>query len=355
MGGSDLQPRPSRRFRASRGESARGGNQTRGRHKTRGQSIVELAIVLPVVLLIVLAALDFGRAFMGWVVLNNAARVGANYAALHPQAWDTPGNAVQQSAYATLVRDARADADGTLGGCGSVAVPPPDFPSGTSIGDSAELVLSCPFVPLTPLIGSLFPGGSITVSATSIFPIRTGELVGPVVTPQPPCSAFPDFTWSVNAADPLRIDFTDATTGSPSAWIWAFGDGQGSALQNPSRTYQNPGSYAVTLDVNSCAAITHDVNVAGPTPTPSPSPSGGGPTPSPTPSPSPTPACVVPNFIRTNGRDAQGTWTTEGFQTQVIFDPPQGQHNWEILAQSLVGGQAAPCNSFITVFRNATP
>ena len=53
----------------------------RRRKRSRGQSLVEFALVLPVLLLMVLTALDFGRLFPGWVVINNAARVGANYAA----------------------------------------------------------------------------------------------------------------------------------------------------------------------------------------------------------------------------------------------------------------------------------
>ncbi len=46
----------------------------------RGQSLVEFALVLPVVILVVLMALDFGRVFMGWVGVNSMARVGAHYA-----------------------------------------------------------------------------------------------------------------------------------------------------------------------------------------------------------------------------------------------------------------------------------
>jgi len=36
--------------------------------------------------------IDFGRAFYGWITLNNMARVGANYAALHRDSWTTPGS-----------------------------------------------------------------------------------------------------------------------------------------------------------------------------------------------------------------------------------------------------------------------
>lgn len=44
-----------------------------------GQGLVELALLLPVLLLLVLGALDIGRAFYMKVVLENAAREGAYY------------------------------------------------------------------------------------------------------------------------------------------------------------------------------------------------------------------------------------------------------------------------------------
>ena len=53
-------------------------------HKSRGQSFVEFALVAPVLLLLLLITLDFGRMFMSYVTLNNAARVAANFGAVEP-------------------------------------------------------------------------------------------------------------------------------------------------------------------------------------------------------------------------------------------------------------------------------
>lgn len=58
-------------------------NQHRSQH-TAGQSLVEFALVLPVLLLLVLGALDLGRLFSTKITLTNAAREGANYLARHP-------------------------------------------------------------------------------------------------------------------------------------------------------------------------------------------------------------------------------------------------------------------------------
>lgn len=44
-----------------------------------GQSALELAIILPVLLLLLLAAADFGRALYVSVAVQNAARAGAQY------------------------------------------------------------------------------------------------------------------------------------------------------------------------------------------------------------------------------------------------------------------------------------
>jgi len=49
------------------------------RHPQRGQSMVEVAVVAPVLVLLLLAAADFGRIFYTNVALNNAVRAGAQY------------------------------------------------------------------------------------------------------------------------------------------------------------------------------------------------------------------------------------------------------------------------------------
>ena len=49
--------------------------------------VVELALVLPVVLLIGVVAIDFGRIYLGWVNLQNMARIAATYAANNPDGW----------------------------------------------------------------------------------------------------------------------------------------------------------------------------------------------------------------------------------------------------------------------------
>jgi PKD repeat protein len=46
---------------------------------------------------------------------------------------------------------------------------------------------------------------------------------------------------------PLTVQFTDASTGSPTAWSWDLGDGGTSTAQNPSHAYTAAGTYTVTL------------------------------------------------------------------------------------------------------------
>jgi len=51
--------------------------------KERGAVAVEMAIVLPLLLLILLGIIEFGRAYNVQVSLTQAAREGARYAAIH--------------------------------------------------------------------------------------------------------------------------------------------------------------------------------------------------------------------------------------------------------------------------------
>jgi PKD repeat protein len=50
-----------------------------------------------------------------------------------------------------------------------------------------------------------------------------------------------------DGAAPLSVRFTDTSTGSPTGWLWDFGDGTTSTDQSPTHTYQEPGTYTVTL------------------------------------------------------------------------------------------------------------
>ena len=50
--------------------------------RSRGQSLVETAIVLPIVLLLVMGIIDFGLLFNNYIVISNASREGARKAAL---------------------------------------------------------------------------------------------------------------------------------------------------------------------------------------------------------------------------------------------------------------------------------
>ncbi|MGD8393835.1 MAG: PKD domain-containing protein, partial [Candidatus Eiseniibacteriota bacterium] len=46
---------------------------------------------------------------------------------------------------------------------------------------------------------------------------------------------------------PLSVQFTDLSTGSPTAWSWDFGDGSTSDAQHPSHVYTTAGTYSVSL------------------------------------------------------------------------------------------------------------
>lgn len=55
--------------------------------------------------------------------------------------------------------------------------------------------------------------------------------------------------------DPLTLSFYDNSLGVAQSWLWDFGDGSTSTLQNPTHTYADSGIYLVTLSietVNGC-------------------------------------------------------------------------------------------------------
>lgn len=58
---------------------------SRKRHTRQGgQSLVETAIVFPILILLLVAVVDFGRVFDAYIVLTNAAREGARFGSVNP-------------------------------------------------------------------------------------------------------------------------------------------------------------------------------------------------------------------------------------------------------------------------------
>lgn len=65
----------------------------------------------------------------------------------------------------------------------------------------------------------------------------------------------------------VAVSFTDASTNTPTSWLWTFGDGATSTSQNPNHTYKIPGLYSVSLKATNASGnntISHNVSVALP-------------------------------------------------------------------------------------------
>jgi PKD repeat protein len=231
--------------------------------RSRGQSLVEFAMVLPILLLLTLTALDFGRVYLGYINLQNMARIAANYAANNPDAWAGTGNAEKQLAYQNqILGDAVASNCDLPVVAGTKTAPAPVFTDWDAdgipeIGDIARVNMTCRFGIITPVIQNIV-GGSIAVSASSSFSVKSGMTTtqagsGPGVAP---VAAFTGNTAtspsSLTGTAPFTVVFRDTSGGNPTAWFWDFNDPSSatptSTLQDPlGHTFTTTGTYLVSM------------------------------------------------------------------------------------------------------------
>lgn len=111
--------------------------RVQGLRGQRGQSVVELALVLPVLLLLLLGMVDFGRLGAAYLSLQHAAREGVRLGITGA----TDGEIAEQ------VRDAAAAVDVSRL---TISIGPPEaerFP-----GADLTIELGYPFRPLTPFV-----------------------------------------------------------------------------------------------------------------------------------------------------------------------------------------------------------
>ncbi len=78
------------------------------------------------------------------------------------------------------------------------------------------------------------------------------------------------FAYSPSSPSPnQQVAFTDQSTGGPASWMWDFGDGATSSVQNPRKAFATAGTYTVTLTVrrgSETSSGTRVISVSGSVP-----------------------------------------------------------------------------------------
>ena len=140
-------------------------SQHPARHE-RGQSLVEFAIMLPVLLILLMGVVDLGRAYYTYLALRDAAAEGANFGAVYPHCVSSaecanPNNIVHR------VRQS-APSGGLVNW--SDAIISPVVPSPTP-GQSLTVTVSFTYTIITPVANAIIGSQTMPLTARSIFTI----------------------------------------------------------------------------------------------------------------------------------------------------------------------------------------
>lgn len=294
--------------------------------------MVEFALILPVLALLLVMAIDFGRVFFGTVALHNAARIGANEAATNPDAWESGDADAQDRYYDRILSDLEA-----INCDYATPLPDPTFTSrvGTAnpyeIGDHVTVTLECEFDLITPLAGAIV-GQQLTLGAEATFPIRGGVIAGVPVGPQPPPAGCLDLI------APNMVGMSVA--GARSAWTsagftGAFNPASGFDAETvTAQTTTPPSTPGDCLVATASVLVTHEA----------PATCSGT-------------DLVVPNMLGQTLADARTTWAdalftgsfspASGFDTEVV--------ETQVTSSADNPGECAPEDASVTVTHGTPP
>jgi Flp pilus assembly protein TadG len=124
--------------------------------RKRGQTLVEWALVLPVLLLIVLVVLDLGRAVYYYSVVHNAAREGARYGSIHPTDEDGIRTTTRDKAIGLNPSDVNVNIEQV----------------GTIPFVKIRVSVTYNFVPVTPMVANLTGSGGFMLTTESRMKIE---------------------------------------------------------------------------------------------------------------------------------------------------------------------------------------
>lgn len=148
--------------------------------KERGQSLVELAILLPVLLIILAGVLDLGRLFFAYVAVTDAAAEGVTYAASYPPAGSETCPAAPDCDTAGSLDCLCERVVGASGGfvqieASAIDVTCPTCP-GYHSGDSITVTVTYSFTLITPFLNIIVPGGVLPLRAVATEAILSGSV-----------------------------------------------------------------------------------------------------------------------------------------------------------------------------------
>jgi hypothetical protein len=191
-----------------------------GDTSARGQSLVELALVTPIILLLFAAAADLGRAFYSYVAIENAAKEGALFGSRAPLCDDaSSGTCTDPNNVVWRVQNELKE-QGIRQPNGSALVPtvqcqtPAGVPRGNlrdcAEGDLYQVQVVYPFKLLTPILGGILGDLNLTSTSRAVvlnlaFDPTPGASINKFVSP----------TGAVNASDVTSkcLEPDDSTAG----------------------------------------------------------------------------------------------------------------------------------------------
>ena len=140
------------------------------RDESRGQSLVEFALILPVLLLILMGLFDLGRAVFAYNSVSEAARNGSRVAIVNQTLSDICSVAAQRAVGLGLPTTCAAN-----GNAGTVGVWVTKEPAGTAVSCAAvnclqKVKVTYQFRPITPIIGAIL--GPINLTSASTVPVE---------------------------------------------------------------------------------------------------------------------------------------------------------------------------------------
>jgi Flp pilus assembly protein TadG/PKD repeat protein len=253
------------------------------RHGRRGQGLVEFALIVPVFLLFLLLAVDFGRLLFSYIQLSNTAREAAAYAAFNPTTDNATLTTValreanvqaQRGQGAITATSSCTDTAGSALACSAAQ-------GGAGAGNRIEVYVDETFTFFTPLINGFFGGAGLPIgtsasSAVVVYGANGGALPGTCAAVPPT----PTFTWQSpnKIIKPLLISVdAGASAGQPYpcgnvGYNWDFGGasttpGSDYLREGVTQDYEFalPGIYTVTLIVTNPAGssvpVTQTINL----------------------------------------------------------------------------------------------